>query len=59
MKQYTIGQLQDLHDYLMYSVKEGYMEAETAEAIENAQDWKTVEYMMAKGDAIANENQDN
>lgn len=56
MKTYSIGQLQDMHDYLGYSVKEGYLDESVAEDIENRQAWNEVEEMMWKGDEYANEN---
>lgn len=39
---FTIGQIQDLYDFLNYNVKEGYIDEDTAQDYIERQDWKSV-----------------
>lgn len=49
---------QDYLDYLRYSVKEGFMDMEEAMALILAKDEKGVQYLMDKGDEIAEEKEE-
>ena len=53
-KTYTIGQIQDLYDYLNECVKNGSMDEEVANEIVDNQDWEKAEAITNLGDEQAN-----
>lgn len=52
---YTVDQIDDLIDYLGYCVKEGYLDSDIALDLIMTKDWKGIDEMRDKGDALAND----
>ena len=55
---YTIGQIQDLTDFMNWNVKNGYMDEDIAEDIMESGDWKEASRLRGLGDLFADSLQD-
>lgn len=45
-KAYTIGEIQDFHDYLVSGIKNGFIDIKFADDIEERQAWEEVDEMI-------------
>lgn len=56
-KNYTIGEIQDLFDWLGFNIKEGYIDEEIAEELLETKNYKEIERLRDMADMYSNINE--
>jgi len=58
-KKYSPEQIKECKDYLNFSVKEGYLDEDSAQDLIRTENWYAVYHMMDEGDFYETENYEN